>query len=73
MGKLDNKIAVITGGGTNIGRGIALEFAGEGADVVVSSRNMANLERVSLFLASDDSSFICGETIAIDGGRTDRM
>jgi len=46
MGKLDNKIAVITGGGTNIGRGIALEFAREGADVVVSSRNMVNLEKV---------------------------
>ena len=46
MGKLDNKIAVITGGGTNIGKGIALEFAKEGADVVVSSRSMANLGKV---------------------------
>ncbi len=44
MGKLDNKIALVTGGGTNIGRGITLEFAREGADVVVSSRNMAHLE-----------------------------
>lgn len=47
MGKLDNKIAVITGGGTNIGKGIALEFAKEGADVVVSSRSMANLGKVA--------------------------
>jgi len=47
MGKLDNRIAVITGGGTNIGKGIALEFAKEGADVVVSSRSMANLEKVA--------------------------
>ncbi len=47
MGKLDNKIAVITGGGTNIGKGIALEFAKEGADVVVSSRSMANLEKMA--------------------------
>ena len=45
MGKLDNKIALITGGGTNIGWGITLEFAREGADVVVSSRNMAHLEK----------------------------
>jgi NAD(P)-dependent dehydrogenase (short-subunit alcohol dehydrogenase family) len=26
-----------------------------------------------LFLASDESSFIAGEIIAVDGGRIDRM
>ena len=46
MGKLDKRVALITGGGTGIGRGIALEFAKEGADVVIASRNMANLEKV---------------------------
>jgi len=46
MGKLDNKVALVTGGGTNIGKGITLEFAKEGADVVVSSRSLANLEKV---------------------------
>lgn len=47
MGRLDNKTALITGGGTGIGRNIALEFAKEGADVVVSSRNLANLDKVA--------------------------
>ena len=46
MGKLDQRVAIITGGGTGIGRSIALEFAKEGADVVISSRNMANLKKV---------------------------
>ncbi len=46
MGKLDHKVAIITGGGTGIGQSIALEFAKEGADVVVCSRNMANLGKV---------------------------
>ena len=45
-GKLDQRVAIITGGGTGIGRSIALEFAKEGADVVISSRNMANLKKV---------------------------
>jgi len=47
MGKLDHRVAIITGGGTGIGRSIALEFAKEGADVVVGSRNLANLEKVT--------------------------
>jgi 3-oxoacyl-[acyl-carrier protein] reductase len=47
MGKLDNKIAIVTGGGTGIGKNIALEFAKEGADVVVASRNAENLEKTA--------------------------
>jgi len=47
MGKLDQKVAIITGGGTGIGKNIALTFAKEGADVVVCSRKMANLKKVA--------------------------
>jgi len=46
MGKLDKKVAIITGGGTGIGRTISLTFANEGAKVVVGSRNIANLAEV---------------------------
>jgi 3-oxoacyl-[acyl-carrier protein] reductase len=38
MGRLDGKIALITGASRGIGRGIALEFARAGADVVVNYR-----------------------------------
>jgi len=44
--KLENKIALVTGGGTGIGKAIALEYAREGADVAVSSRNIDNLNEV---------------------------
>lgn len=47
MGKLEKRVAIVTGGGTGIGENIALEFAKEGADVVVTSRNIANLKKVS--------------------------
>lgn len=47
MGKLEKRVAIVTGGGTGIGENIALEFAKEGADVVVTSRNFANLEKVT--------------------------
>jgi len=44
---LEGQVAIITGGGTGIGRGIALAFAKAGADVVVASRKLANLEKVA--------------------------
>ena len=44
---LEGKVAIVIGGGTGIGRGIALEFAKAGADVVVASRRLSVLEKVA--------------------------
>ena len=39
MGKLDKKVAVITGAASGIGRATAIRFAGEGASVVIADLN----------------------------------
>src|SRR5262245_64648770 len=43
---LEGKTAIVTGGGTGIGKSIAVEFARAGADVALCSRKLEHLEPV---------------------------
>ncbi|WP_207515785.1 glucose 1-dehydrogenase [Longitalea luteola] len=45
MQKLQNKVAVVTGGGSGIGLGIAKAFAAAGARVIITGRNKATLDK----------------------------
>src|SRR5215472_4840017 len=45
--RLTNKTAIITGGGSGIGCGIAMAFAREGAKVVIAGRHSQKLEAVA--------------------------
>ena len=44
MGRLDGKVAVVTGGGSGLGRAIAVRYVAEGARVLVTDVNLAGCE-----------------------------
>ncbi len=62
MGKLDGRVAAITGGTAGIGRGIAQAFLAEGATVSLNGRSPEKGEKVLAELgAGDRASFQAGD------------
>ena len=47
---LDDRVVIVTGGGTGIGRGCALVLAEHGADIVLAGRRREPLRRLQLLL-----------------------
>ena len=56
---LNNKIALITGGGRGIGRAIALAFARQGATVAVSARTKEQVDAVAKEIGANAVALVC--------------
>lgn len=65
--RLAGKVALVTGGGSGIGRGVAIRFAEEGADVAVADLNRAGAEATL-----DEVRRLSRRGLAIEGNVTDR-
>jgi len=80
MAKLEGKVALVTGGGSGIGRATALAFAREGAKVAIADVNVAGSEETvhlirerggeALFVRTDVTEAVEVEALINDVGKT---
>lgn len=64
--RLEGKVAIVTGGGSGFGEGIAKKFVREGARVLIADRDAAGGERVAKALGSNARSLRVDVAVAAD-------
>jgi NAD(P)-dependent dehydrogenase (short-subunit alcohol dehydrogenase family) len=66
MGRLDNKVAIVTGAASGIGRASAILFAREGARLLIVDQNAQGLVETEKLIAADGGRV---QAVAADTGR----
>jgi meso-butanediol dehydrogenase / (S,S)-butanediol dehydrogenase / diacetyl reductase len=72
-GRHQGKVAIITGSGQGIGRGVAKRFAQEGAQVVIAEFNRANAEEAGREIAAVGPAPLVYPVDIADTGRVEQM
>ena len=62
MDKLKDKVAIVTGGATGIGKAITKKFLSEGCNVVISARDISRLEKVVKELSTNKADILSIKT-----------
>jgi NAD(P)-dependent dehydrogenase (short-subunit alcohol dehydrogenase family) len=73
MGKLDGKVAIVTGAGTGVGRGIAAAFAKEGADLAICGRRLAKLEEAAEGFTASGAQVLARSVDVMERGAIDEF
>jgi NAD(P)-dependent dehydrogenase (short-subunit alcohol dehydrogenase family) len=68
-----NKVAIVTGGGTGLGKEISKLLASQGATIVIASRNLDNLQSTAGEIETAGGKVLCVQTDVRDPAQVEAM
>ncbi len=71
--RLKDRVAIVTGGGTGIGKAISMAFASEGATVIVAARTLAKLDETAKEIMSKGGRATTIQTDVSDENQVKQM